>query len=369
VLLSVLLIGWQSDPAGVGPEQFSRIVKGANADVKDVSFLYEGRLEKIGPGNVSVDDQEHFRRKFQGNYTWRKDGSILVDYYNRGVTLDSGFTHSSIVLFGGKTEMIDRFPDRRSPAAKTSQSQNSWLLIDCNAHIINYLWYYHWLPDPAKLNYIDMGWETIDGHRCLKVQLDGAPGPVNPKRSKYLLWVDVERGAHPLKIEYLMAPPHVLARTHSVQLESFPLPGGRRVWFPISGVRDSFLQGNNYLSEPVFRETSFVVRGSLLFNQQLPDRFFTIKKGDPRTAPGGLLMKKEFDELLANSPPPMRRDPKSVEDRLQKQLAEAERQAEMLEASSPSRRFWSAALLSQIGIFTFGVAVIIWASILIRKSR
>ena len=206
----------------------------------------------------------------------------------------------------------------------------------------------------------------IDASRC---RSNLSPGPLNPKMSKYVLCIDLERGAHPLRIEHLVFPPDVAGRTDSIELESFPIPGGKRVWLPISGVNNGLiLRRGEYATKPIWQETCKVVRSSIVFNQVLPDRFFSVKK-DSQGKTAGLVLKNEFEDLLSKSPPRVRTDPKSVEDRLSKQLDEADRQAKMLEAPSPERTFWSPTLLTQSGFLVLGIALILWVTILIRKSR
>jgi hypothetical protein len=61
------------------------------------------------------------------------------------------------------------------------------------------------------------------------------------------------------------------------------------------------------------------------------------------------------------TPPPIRTDPAGVQERLDRNLAEADRQSERLIASSPARQAWDWPLLIQIiltsvGTISLGVA-------------
>jgi len=192
------------------------------------------------------------------------------------------------------------------------------------------------------------------------VELDLSPGPANPKKAKHRLWIDLERGANPLRVERFTRPPDLAARSHSIVLESFPAPGGKRIWLPIAGVHDSFLRDRKYAKEPNWRDTCKVVRSSILLNRGLLDRSFSVQPKDSRKSSAGLIMKREFDDLLAKTPARERTDQKSVEDRLQKQLEAAESQSTMLEAPSPARMYWTPVLITQIGLLGVGAALILW---------
>jgi len=368
LLLSALVSGWQSDPSGIGPDEFGRIVKGALADIEDLSFIYEGGKEMVAPG-VTAADREKRRMRFQGSYTWRSDGSMLYDEYTLAAKLDMGFSRTTAATHGGKTEKHVRFPDRVTPSPIQSEPANPWLLWDCDAHIINFMWYYHWLPDPKSLNYRDLGWEVVDNLRCLKVQLDLSPSS-NPNNSKYILWIDLERGANPLKVEHLVFPPDVGSRLHSVVLESFPTPRGKRVWLPASGIRDHFLvEGRKYVTYPIWTETCTIVRSSVVLNQGIADSALSVRSRDRASGSRELVLKREFDDQFDKSPPPVRNDPKSVEAKLRQQLQEADRQAAMIEAPSPARTLWNATLVAQGLFFVAGIAFIVCGVVVLRRSR
>jgi hypothetical protein len=366
ILLSLLFCVRQSGSGHVGPEDFGRIAKGALADIGDVSFVYEGFRERAD----TRDPAEHLerkRRKYQGTYAWRSDGSILLDYYTRAGSDDFG--HITFALFGGTTVKISRAPDKKIPPATSRRRQSPWALAESGAHKINFLWYYHWLKEPSSLNYVDLGWETIDGHRCLKVQLDLSPGPADPKKSKYRLWVDLERGAWPLRIEHLIHPPAIASRTHSIELQSYLTPSGKSVWLPVAGVHDSFLRGRETVDYPIWHEVCKVAGGSVVLDKRLPDKFFSISSKDSPRGPTDLVLRREFESAVVKAPPRLRTDPESVEKRLKTQLEEAERQASLLEAPSPARARWLPGILIQAAFFCAGVAMISWAIVQLRRSR
>ncbi len=372
ILLSLCIPAFQPTATQVGPDDFLRIVKGAIADIKDVSYTYEGRLELLDPQGETDSEREHNRiarqQVYQGLYSWRSDGSMRIDYYH-ALGVNDNVTQTSVAIFGGKTISIGRSPDSRASSVINTNGQNPWIILNHSSHAINWIWYYQWLTDPKSMNFVDLGWEVVEGHRCLKVQLDAAVMPPGKKNPNYRLWIDLERGAHPLLVEERTIPPDVASRMHSIKLTSVSLPGGKRVWLPIAGTRETFLVDHQvYGTKPVWRETCNILEGTIQVNKGVPDSSFSLMLKDPPKPKDGVL-KRQFDDLLAKAPPPERTDPKSVEDRLANQLAEADRQSKMIEASSPAREFWSTTLFIQLGLFTGGAVLISWFIVVMRKSR
>lgn len=355
--------------SGVGPDQFSRIVKAAYSDIHDCTFLYEGGVERVASPGITEQYRAKWRCRFQGSYTWRDDGSIFLDCLRESGSIPTP-SRDTFSISGDKTFLRSRAPDRRRADSFSVQPRNPWIITASlqSPHAVSWFWYYHWLPDPKTLNYVDLGWEAIHGRRCLKLQVDIGPAPPEANNSKFRFWIDLERGAQPLRIERLIKPPKVASRI-DLKLESFPIAGGKRVWLPVSGVKESFLRKDEYVSDPVFRETYDVIRSTIRLNDHVPDSFFSVKKPDLGAGADPLGLKLEFDEEWAKSPPPERTDPKSVEERLAKQLAEADRQSKMIDASSPAREFWSTTLLVQLGLFTVGALLISWFIVVMRRSR
>ncbi len=369
LLLALVLLTSQPGPAGVSPDQYLRIVRSSYADVKSLSFVFEGRKELVF-SEASAERREFKRGQFDGNYIWRSDGSILNDVYVRFNRQD--MLHVSAALFGGKVVRLARIPDNRYPPSVKEFPPTGFAIgsDEPTPHHLIWFWYYDMLKDPKALKYQDLGWDVVDGRRCLKVELDLSVVPEGRNNSRYRFWLDLERGAQPLRVDWLVFPPKVSSTVHSIALESFPISAEKQVWLPVSAVEDTFVvDGTRYSETPVWQTTIRIVKSSVVLNRSIPDSAFSVKdpKPDPRGAGG--VMKRTFDELFVKSPPPERTDPKSIEDRLNKELEEADRQSRMIEASSPSGEFWSATLLFQLGFFTVGVTLFAWTVILIRRSR
>jgi hypothetical protein len=183
--------------------------------------------------------------------------------------------------------------------------------------------------------------------------------------------MDLERGGHVLREEYSRGG-DLWYRIHDVKLEQFPLKGGEVIWFPMHGEFDSFVNGDRFLDHPVLHESYDIVRGSLVFNQSLPDARFSIEwsghKSDALSIKGS---RQEFQakQKNAKAEPSARIDPAGVEEDLDRQLAAADAQSRRLEATQPSRAIWNGTTLAQAGIAIISFGALIMTVILKRRGR
>ena len=123
-------------------------------------------------------------------------------------------------------------------------------------------------------------------------------------------------------------------RISNVKLGQFRVGRDQMAWFPVHGELDSFASGDRFLTEPVSRETYDVVRGSLVFNQDLPDARFSLD-WDERKSSSLDPWQQEFREKQSHAKPKPahRTDPAGVEQDLNRRLAEADEQARCLEGN------------------------------------
>ncbi len=158
-------------------------------------------------------------------------------------------------------------------------------------------------------------------------------------------------------------------RILNVKLEQFRVGRDQMVWFPVHGEHESFATGDRFLTEPVSRETYDVVRGSLVFNQDLPDARFSLD-WDERKSSELDPWRREFreEQSHAKPKPAPRTDPAGVEQDLNQRLAEADEQARRLEATPPSRRIWNNTTRAQAGIAILSIGALA-ATILIKRRQ
>jgi hypothetical protein len=182
-----------------------------------------------------------------------------------------------------------------------------------------------------------------------------------------VFWIDMERGGHPLRADYILHPPHVAMSSYGIELHEFTLPNGKVTWLPISGVADTYVSNGEYVKEPVLRETYRLVPTSLMINRGVRDKTFSIRNVDERGAGSSLVLREEFLSESKTRSGRFQTDPASVQEGLERRLADADRKAKMIQASSAARNPWSWTLILQCFFGISGLTLIVVA--LYRRSN
>ncbi len=371
ILLSSLALVAQEPSPKVEGGQLVNIVRGAYAGLNGYSFVYEGERRLVRAA-TSQEDQDSSYLSYQGIYAYRFDGSTYLDVYLKGRSEPAHLVRSKGAIFRDKTELVAFEPDSRSARSIRVLQRNPYALERESPQKIMYHWFFQAVADASALNYEFLGWEPQDGRSCLKAKLDLSPSPPGSKsaNSAYVFWIDLERGGNPLRVDYLARPPHVAERVHDIKLERFEVPGRGPIWFPISGILDTFvIDANSYSDTPILQESYVVVRRTLRFNQDMPNSMFTVKWKGETAGSRELVLRKEFDEAATHPAPALRNDPASVRATLDRRLAEAESQSRMLEASSAARETRDASLLLLVAVVLGGLACLVAAVLLRRRYR
>jgi hypothetical protein len=222
------------------------------------------------------------------------------------------------------------------------------------------VWYFAGIDDPTAEGYEYQGWEQIDGHRCLRIQFDEAKGATGPGRPVIRMWLDMERGAHPLKIQFWRQG-SIVAQTQNIRLIQFTVQGGLTFWFPISA--DSY-NGNPDTSKTVTKWRCYVVRDTIRFNQNLSDARFDVNwkrhaRSTDRLSQARQLFESQFMPKSAPVAPTGRNDSHGVRELLEQRLAEADKQARELQASSPAREVMGPVQYAMVGCITFGACLLL----------
>jgi len=154
-------------------------------------------------------------------------------------------------------------------------------------------------------------------------------------------------------------------------------PDGSAFWLPVRSVRRSFDDEDRIFGEPLYERSMAIVEGSLQLNPDLPNALFSVARASALPLPGELeriekgaksgKLRLQFESQPTPKPEPLKTDPVSVRGRIDKHLAEANRQSKELEASSPARRSWDGAMALQLGFAAAGVALL--GGVAARKWR
>lgn len=376
VFLCCLLLVASQPPSNLGPdaEQLARILGGLHEPISDAEMVCEGAIAFVDDTDPKKQEKSNrLNVRFQGNYAYRADGSCYLELFARTSAANSLLRTTEAVFQNGLTKITwsaDQKPVSFVP--QPDDGSPASLFHDGSPQRFILLW--KWLPflkNPKIWAYQAEGWDEVDGRRCLKIAFNLYPGSQAPATISRV-WLDLERGGHVLKEEF-RRDGELWYRIHNVKLQEFPL-GQKKIWFPVHGEFDSFANGSRFLGHPVLHEVYDVVRGSLVFNQNLPDARFSVewkgKKADTATA-SVAAERKEFQERQqrAKPKPTPRTDRAGVDADLDRQLAEADAKAPRVEAAPPSKYFWNAATLAQTVIATLSLGALIAAFVVMKRRK
>ena len=343
----------------ISADQFIRIVKDQQRIFKDISFVFEGAKQFIGSKVGLEVDPSLFDSTFQGNFQFRSDGAKRLETYAKSVDRRNKDSHQIVALFGRQFEM--GIPSTRKGESASVIKVPGGLESFFDYHSpMNYMYVpvFGEIKDGAPFGYRFIGWEEYNGNTCACVEINwGNGGPIFVRA-----WVDLARGAHPLKIQ-VFNDDKLVSSADNITLKRVGVEGGGTVWFPVEAELHEYTWNHVFYKEPVFRETSHVVRGSLRINQQLHDSTFNLLARLTKDAanPAKTARAAAFSGRDASP----RSDPARVKRVLDEQLHEAERQARLLDASASAQ--WEQSRDDLLPIVCFAIGTCALCVVVIKK--
>lgn len=364
-------------PPSVDAAQFVNLVEAQTASLKDIAFLYEGELRWIGPKEVLGREIDTLGEQFQGAYLYRRNDAALLDIYAKRHLATAGVVRRRTALLRGIMEIDSRSSDakRRAPPKPLQEKRSgSFAALGGSAspNVLFQPWRLLGVAAGPPGTFHAVGYETVRGRRCLRIRLGGERDSDAGSHDDY--WVDMDRNANILKNE-TYRDGKVAIRIDEVDVLKVPTRDRTEFWVPIRARLQGFDWNGTIHAAPLMEEIIEVVDGSVLVNQGLPDGLFTIHRESGLPGPGELEALRKAGDLrlgqeYASTPeaPSQRIDPAGVRERLDSNLAEADRQVEMLEASAPSREGWSWVGASQILLVSACVALVVGALVMRRRA-
>lgn len=363
----------------VSADQFGRLVEAQSASLRDLCFLYEGANRWVGPRSLFGKDPDLYGAQYQGAYLYRRNDAAMKDVYLKPHNNASQMSRLKVAFLKAGIRQSRLLPGEIPPRGPSTQPP----IMPGNMYSLgrygspNHLFRIWMLLDIAKFQATDYrfsGWDSIDGHRCLKFRLI-ASGKRDNEGCYDEFWVDLDRNANVLRVEGYDGN-KLRSRIDEVQLKPVLSPEGTEIWVPIRSRLRGYVWEDVHYNDPVTEDLIEVVDGTILLNQGLPDAVFDVRRETTlpqlgeldriRRLAGDSALANDFDATPQTS---IRLDPAGVRQRLDKSLAEADRQAVMLEASAPSRAPWSGTGISQIVAFFAGACLIACAFVLRRRTR
>ncbi len=366
------LFGFVSGADGQGPEidsdHFGALIKTLQGNFEDVSFVYEGESQFVGSPSILIGTRkDKLDARFQYVYAYRSDGATVLEGFYRLFDPESTYKYQRTSFLNNQMETVNFCPDRLGLANQIQSAPGDLnSLYSRNIPSFFFMWFFKTIRSYQEHGYQYLGWEQLEGHRCLHVKIGRAPLLSNPKTSYFQLWIDVERDGHPLKIE-LFDGDGLMERLDKVQLKKFAIRNDKFVWMPVYSELTSFNWTGSYYNTPIIHEKSWVVDGSLSLNSSLSDSIFSVRSKS--RLPETPYLRRYYEQFTeASKKNVLKTDPKSVRERLDKQLAMADEQAKELQASKPADLASNFNLLVQLVVALAAIACALVA-LVIRYRR
>lgn len=376
ILAACAMMTAQASEPVVDADQFLRLMAGALSEIESVRFTFEGRKWFTGPAGLTDDPKRH-EMSWQGAYAFRSDGSTLLDCYIHGLSAERPIVHETMAMLQGRLESVTLVPGVKNPPHVLFETGGPGSFRKPGSpESILYLWYFKSLKNLDDRGYEFQSWEDVGGHRCLKVRIGrfrsgGADAPKSPRPSalatETVYWIDLARGGHPLRVEHYSGK-RLISRVDEIRLEQFPASGGKSLWLPVHGEVATFRWArDDFHDAPVLIETCDVIPGSARLNGRLADAVFTVKGGRGAFEDARLRRVRREFEAIEPKPSP-RTDPDEARRKLDEEIAEADRRAKPLEASSAAREaaFWTP--VKQLALAASGAIVLAAALVLRRRA-
>jgi len=339
--------------------------------ITSISYMFEGSANYLALAEDNDKDDKSY--DFQGSYAYRISRepefhrAAYLDLYKR--KRDGTLEHETHVTLDDEHVFTMHDPDREPNPDRIFSARATLTSLESTGspeRVTLHRRFDGWQIDNDEFaEYVRIeGWDEIDSHRCLRVVVGPRSGSLRGK-SYARYWIDLNRGAHVVQYEHIMQG-NLGGKVDQVKLERVAvLEDGRDAWYPVAARYASYTAGiGDFRDSPTVEMTFRVLRETIQVNEELPDSRFDVlyRPGLPEND----RLRQLEREFRAQGKEPM--DFASIQERLEENLAEANRQSEELEASSLARRT-SWANLASPTFLLIGVALVSAAGVIVLRRR
>ena len=206
---SLLLIG-QVDAPPLPTEQLRELIRAKSAPLKSLIFVYDARDRWIGDPKSVVEDVRIYDREYQGTFLYRGDRAALCDVYA------TSFVHGGVIrkktsVLKNRIEVAEVLLDAKQKLEPDDIKKYGGLLMSLKPHDapldLHPLWELEHVIDDSVHEVAVEGWDVVAGRTCLRVRactflrISRAEDD-DRERDKRFYWLDLERNAQVLKVEY-----------------------------------------------------------------------------------------------------------------------------------------------------------------------
>lgn len=341
--------------------QMLRLLRPLHAKIRDVSFVYEGERNYVGPMAATSKELASYVFKFQGDFQCRENAEIYLQVYTRLPALNKVEVRTCSLVAGRASLLVDQDP--RRPELMKMAGGITKLYTPSSPLRFFVAPYFYQIGATSEVRYSFEGWEQVGGHECISFTIL----PYNTSTIAVRYWVDLRRGGHALRIEsrHDQKPTDSIA---DVELKRFRASDGENVWLPIRAVRREYTWNGEWYKDPMLVTDYHVLESSLNINKGLRDSDFDLKQRMLKRNPRGI--SREWLELAERGPKPkLRTDPEGVKSHLDTLLAEADRQSRIMDASASAKEEESWVGLVQIAIMVIVLSALLMAGIWRFRAR
>ena len=368
ILITLVLLPLQV--LGDDRDDLLQIIENFPNPFVDFSCEYEGKSMML-TSSFEPDSPNKLYDAYTGRFVYCTNKRMAVDIFHR-FQMDQmkgrPIYRQTLATLNGQTTNYSREVDRPRSAGTISPATYKEYDIDGSFGEI------FLLPVlKSWLRYANAGMRRFDNEfvadiDCLVIEFFFKN---SPEGTRQRFWLDMAHGGLPVKRMIKFGEFGEKPRTlyHDFKFQSFPLPDGKFVRLPISGVVDSYgdqVDGKFILRDtPVVRATFEVNLPTIKINRNPSDREFAVTF-KPGAAVSDRLRKLEYEFGKDTRPAPT--SPIEAEERLQKLLAAAKAQEVDINkgaqgwAAVSSSLEWLPWVIAALFAVAFGV-------VLIRRAR
>ncbi len=271
----LILLGLLDDRPDEAP-QLLELIHSKAATPKTLVFLYEGRMRWIGDPKLVKNPAGH-DDEYQGTFLYRRDGAALYDLYHRNPSYAGGVIRSKSSVIKGRWEssvdILDRSRIGPNLIRVSNGTVNSFHPFETPGDLFP-VWSLEELMITPNRKTTSEGWEPVDGRNCLKLRV-GQVNTDGPERDRRFFWVDLERNAQVVKVEFYEHS-KLTTRIDDIHLVEMPRGDGPPYWLPVSSRRRTFALDDEVWSVPLLERTVTVVGGSARIGSQFA-RFLLLR--------------------------------------------------------------------------------------------
>ena len=180
-LLTLAAVPPATKDVPISAEQFLRLIHSSHEEIQSISFVFEGENRFVGPVSILEGmNPDKLGKNYQSAFAYRQDGAIVVEGYRESTEFGTESLYNKVSLLRGRFESTDSAPGKSMAEFPVQVRKASPVALP--GRRLPPFFFVHLFQDmrsATDLGYEFVGWEVVDGHKCLVVSLDKVPSSIN----------------------------------------------------------------------------------------------------------------------------------------------------------------------------------------------